>query len=164
MENQVRLHLLEPGLKLMILVFVCCLSIGYWAGMQYLFERTSFSIQGTEESYLGNEDLEDVEVMKFRKSEAEVLTIIHTHMLSLSVIFVLTGLLIYFTELGNGWKVLLMVEPFISLIVIFGGIWFMWNGVTWIKYLMFPLGVLMHVFFVLQIVVIVYNLYVRRIG
>ncbi|MEC3965073.1 hypothetical protein [Flagellimonas halotolerans] len=40
---------------------------------------------------MGKEDSEGAEVMKFKKGEGEMLTVIHTHVLSISSIFFLLG-------------------------------------------------------------------------
>ncbi len=42
---------------------------------------------GMQENYNGNEDHPDIMEMKFKKSAREMLTIVHTHVLSLSLIF-----------------------------------------------------------------------------
>ena len=42
-----------------------------------------------------------------------------------------------------------MIEPMISLITTFGGLWLLWNGVLWMKYIIMVSGILMHLSFVL---------------
>ena len=96
--------------------------------------------RGIERNYLGNEEDEGAEVMQFRKSEKEVLTLIHNHVLSLSLIFFVLGVLVYATEIKRGVKSMLLFEPFVSLLLTFGGIYMLWLGITWFKYVIMISG------------------------
>lgn len=78
---------LPKELRLFIAVFVIVLSVGYFTGLLFIQETESTTPAGIEENYLGNEDDEEAEVMKFKKGEREMLTVIHTHVLSMSFIF-----------------------------------------------------------------------------
>jgi hypothetical protein len=117
---------------------------------------------GIEENYLGNELDEEADVMKFRKSEHEMLTIIHTHILSMSIIFFLLGILVWLARLPIGVKLFLTVEPFVSVILTFGGIYFMWSGMLWMKYLVVLSGLLMTATFVASSFIILYQLAVKN--
>src|SRR5439155_1573638 len=62
----------------------------------------------------------------FPKSFAEMLTITHTHLLSMAVIFVLTGLGVALCErVSERWKRWLIAEPFVALLVSFSAMWLM---------------------------------------
>ena len=50
------------------------------------------NVSDIETHYLGNENDEDAEIMKFKKNEREILTIVHGHILSMSVIFFFIGI------------------------------------------------------------------------
>jgi len=64
--------------------------------------------------------------MQFPKSFAEMLTITHTHLLSMAVIFVLTGLGVALCErVSERWKRWLIAEPFVALLVSFSAMWLM---------------------------------------
>ena len=88
-------------IKMFISAFVIVLSIGYITGLQFVRQTESIVPNGIEENYLGNEDKKDVKVMKFKKGKREMLTIIHTHILSMSFIFFLLGGLVSMTTLSN---------------------------------------------------------------
>jgi hypothetical protein len=113
-------------IKIFIAAFVIVLSIGYFTGLLFVNQTNSMNPSGMEVSYLGNEEIEDVEVMVFKKGEREMLTVLHTHILSISFIFFLLGGLVAITSLPTKLKLFLMVEPFISIILVFGGIYFLW--------------------------------------
>jgi hypothetical protein len=113
-------------IKIFIAAFVIVLSIGYFTGLLFVNQTNSTNPSGMEVNYLGNEEIEDVEVMVFKKGEREMLTVLHTHILSISFIFFLLGGLVAITSLPTKLKLFLMVEPFISIILTFGGIYFLW--------------------------------------
>ena len=74
-------------LKALIISFLVVLSIGFYGGISFVNTTTSMKTSGIESHYLGNEDDEAAKIMKFKKSKREMLTIVHNHILSLSVIF-----------------------------------------------------------------------------
>ena len=136
--------------KGLIMAFIICLSIGFYTGIRFVNDTSNSNPQGIEERYLGNEADENATVMKFKKSKGEVMTMVHNHILSLSVIFFLLGGLVASTGLNKKLKSFLMIEPFISVLCTFGGIYFMWTGITWMKYIVMISGVLMTLTFILS--------------
>ena len=144
--------------KMFISAFVIVLSIGYITGLQFVRQTESIAPNGIEENYLGNEDREDVQVMKFKKGKREMLTIIHTHILSMSFIFFLLGGLVSITTLSLKKKAFLMIEPFASIILTFGGIYLMWLGVSWMKYIVMLSGTLMTIVFIISAGVVLFQL------
>jgi len=137
-------------IKIFIACFVVVLSIGFFTGLFFVSETDSNNPAGMEENYLGNEDDEDAAVMKFKKSEREMLTIVHTHILSMSLIFFLLGCLVWITKASNKLKLFLTVEPFFSIILTFGGIYLLWTGILWMKYVVMFSGFLMTATFVVS--------------
>ncbi len=152
------LSTLSKEIRVFIASFVVVLSIGFYTGLLFINETRSTSIGGIEENYLGNEEDEDAEVMKFKKSDREMLTIVHTHILSMSMIFFLLGSLVWMTDISRNYKLFLTVEPFLSVILTFGGIYFLWTGVDWMKYIVLFSGVLMTVTFMVSSLVVLYKL------
>ena len=141
-------------LKALICAFIITLSIGFYSGISFVRNTTEANPNGIEERYLGNEADENASVMKFKKSEGEVLTTIHSHLLSLSVIFFLVGLLVATTNLKKKFQLFLMIEPFLSLLLTFGGIYFLWKGFTWVKYVIMFSGFLMTATYTISILVV----------
>ncbi|NER15531.1 hypothetical protein GWK08_18900 [Leptobacterium flavescens] len=149
-------------LKLFIGAFVIVLSIGYYTGLSFVRNTESHHPQGIEENYLGNEEEAEALVMKFKKGKREMLTIIHTHILSMSFIFFLLGGILYFTRLNRSLKLFLMIEPFISLLLTFGGIYLLWTGILWFKYIVMISGILMTLSFSLASLIILFQLFGRK--
>ena len=134
---------LPKEIKLLIAAFIIVLSIGFYTGLLFVGETSSANPNGIEEQYLGNEDDENAKVMRFKKSDQEMLTLVHNHILSMAIIFFLVGAIISITKLNKKLKLFLIVEPFISVILTFGGLYLLWTGVLWMKYIVMFSGILM---------------------
>lgn len=153
---------LPKEIKILIGAFVIVLSIGFYTGLLFVGETSSANPNGIEEHYLGNEDDEEAEVMRFKKSDKEMLTLVHNHILSMSIIFFLLGLLVAITKLGKKLKLFLIVEPFISVILTFGGLYLLWAGLLWMKYIVMLSGILMTLTFTISVVVILKQLFQKE--
>lgn len=144
--------------KWFIGAFVIVLSIGFYTGLLFVNQTSSSAPSGIEENYLGNESDEEAAVMKFKKSEREMLTIIHTHILSMSLIFFLLGTLVWISKLPKKLKLFLSIEPFFSVVFTFGGIYFLWSGWLWMKYVVLLSGFLMTATFVVSSFLVLFQL------
>lgn len=145
-------------IKIFIGAFVVILSIGFYTGLLFVSQTSTTSADGLVENYNGNEEDEEAEVMKFKKSEREMLTIVHTHILSMSFIFFLLGGLVWLTKLSKKLKLFLTVEPFLSVVLTFGGIYFLWTGMLWMKYVIIFSGFLMTGTFTVSAILVLYQL------
>ena len=144
------IYQLPTLIRSLIIAFVLVLSIGFYTGLLFVSDTSDVSVSGIEEQYNGNELQQNADIMKFKKSSREMLTIIHTHILSMSLIFFLLGGLLSITRLNKQLKYFLVLEPFLSVILTFGGIYLMWLGITWMKYIVLISGILMTVSFILS--------------
>jgi len=145
-------------IKWFIGVFVIVLSIGFYTGLLFVNQTSTAAPIGIEENYLGNEGDEDAAVMKFKKSEQEMLTIIHTHILSMSFIFFLLGILVWLAKLPKNLKLFLTVEPFLSVLLTFGGIYLLWTGILWMKYVVIFSGILMTATFAVSSLIVLFQI------
>lgn len=150
---------LPREIKLLIGAFVIVLSIGFYTGLLFVGETSSANPNGIEQQYLGNEDDENAEVMRFKKSPQEMLTLVHNHILSMSIIFFLVGLLVSITKLNKKIKIFLIVEPFVSVILTFGGLFLLWTGILWMKYIVMFSGFVMTITFTTSILIILKQLF-----
>ncbi len=149
-------------LKLLIAAFVVVLSVGFYTGLLFVGETSGVEPNGIEEQYLGNESDEDAKVMKFKKSEREMLTIIHTHILSMSFIFFLLGIILVTTDLNRKLKIFLLIEPFVSVILTFGGLYFLWMELTWMRYVVMLSGILMTLTFTTSVIIVLMQLFLGK--
>ena len=154
---------LPKEIKLLIGAFIIVLSIGFYTGLLFVGETSSANPNGIEEHYLGNENDENVEIMRFKKSDQEMLTLVHNHILSMSIIFFLTGLLVAITKLNKKLKLFLIIEPFVSVILTFGGLYLLWTGMLWMKYIVMFSGILMTLTFSLSILIVLKQLLRKQI-
>lgn len=153
---------LPKEIRSFLAVFVIVLSVGYFTGLLFVGQTETTTPAGIEENYLGNEDDPDAKVMKFEKGEREMLTIIHTHVLSMSFIFFLLGGIMMFTQLPQKFKFFLILEPFFSIIATFGGIYFVWKGVEWMNYVVMISGVLMTLIYITSVLIVLYQLLFKK--
>ncbi len=158
MEINGLIYKLSKELKWLISAFIIVLSIGFYTGLLFVGETSSANPNGIEEQYLGNEADEDAVVMKFKKSEQEMLTLVHDHILSMSIIFFLVGCILSITKLNKKLKLFLMIEPFISVVLTFGGLYLLWKDMLWMKYIVMFSGMLMTLTFTASVVVILTQL------
>ncbi len=149
--------------KIFIASFVVLLSIGFYTGLLFVSETSTASTEGLVENYNGNEDDENAAIMKFKKSEREMLTIVHTHILSMSFIFFLLGSLVWMIRGPKKLKTFLTIEPFLSVLMTFGGIYFLWSGVLWMKYVVIFSGFLMTATFTVSAFLVLYQLTLKPI-
>ena len=150
---------LPKEVKFLIGAFLVVLSVGYFTGLTFVNDTTKNHPQGIQENYLGNEEDLEAEVMKFKKPEREMLTIIHTHILSMSVIFFLLGGLVSITKSHKNLKKALMIEPLLSVLLTFGGIYLMWAGLHWVRYVVVVSGILMTTSFVVSVLLVFSQLF-----
>ncbi len=156
------LYTLPKELKLLIGAFIIVLSVGFYTGLLFVGETSSTNPNGIKEQYLGNESDEEAIVMKFKKSEKEMLTLVHNHILSMSIIFFLLGGILSMAKLNKKLKLFLIVEPFISVILTFGGLYLLWKDVLWMTNIVMFSGVLMTLTFTAAVAIILYQLLKRN--
>lgn len=143
-------------MKTLILIYLLITSIGFLSALQFVNLTTEGNPTGIEENYLGNEqDLEAIE-MKFAKSEKQILNIVHAHMLSLSMLFLILAILVAYTPLGGSLRSILLLEPMISVLMTFGGIYLLTKGVIWMKYIVLISGIAMVISYILSVSIVVY--------
>ena len=162
MELNGLISTLPKEIKLLIGTFVIVLSIGFFTGLLFVGETSSASPKGIQEQYLGNEDEDAIEVMRFKKSDQEMLTLVHNHVLSMSIIFFLLGLLVSLTKLPKKFKLFIIIEPFFSVLLTFGGLYLLWKGMLWMTYVVMFSGVLMTLTFTLAVFIILYQLIIEK--
>jgi len=146
-------------IKMLIATFIIVLSIGFYTGLLFVGETSSVNPNGIEKQYLGNEDDIDATVMKFKKNEQQMLTLVHGHILSMSIIFFLVGLILSTTKLSSKLKAVLIIEPFLSVLLTFGGLYFLWKGILWMKYIVMISGTLMALTYTISVVIILFQIF-----
>jgi hypothetical protein len=99
--------------------------VGYTTSLLFVHHTTGLTAAGIASRYRGS-DAETEAAMQFPKSFAEMLTITHTHLLSMAVIFVFSGLAFALcSRPSEQWRRFLIAEPFVALLVSFSAMWLM---------------------------------------
>lgn len=100
--------------------------VGYTTSLVFIWHTTRLLPPGIESRYRGADPETATGAMQFPKSFGEMLTITHTHLLSMAVIFVITGLGVALCEgVAERRKRWLIAEPFVALLVSFSAMWLM---------------------------------------
>ena len=155
---------LNKPLKRFLFSFILCLTVGYFTGLSFVSQTESTTPQGIIENYNGNEEsAEEIETLKFKKGEREMLTIIHTHILSLSFVFVLLGILVWGTQAPVWLKTFLSIEPFVSVLTTFGGIYALWKGLSFFSYIVMLSGILMTLSYTLGTALVLHAIFSKPI-
>ena len=100
--------------------------VGYTTSLVFVWHTTRLVPPGIESRYRGTDPEASQGAMQFSKSFGEMLTITHTHLLSMVLIFVITGIGVALCErVGERSKRWLIAEPFVALLVSFSAMWLM---------------------------------------
>jgi hypothetical protein len=100
--------------------------VGYSTSLLFVHHTTGMTPTGVASRYRGSSSEAADAAMQFPKSLAEMLTITHTHLLSMAVIFVFSGLaLALCPRPSERWRQILIAEPFVALLVSFSAMWLM---------------------------------------
>jgi hypothetical protein len=168
-----KIHNLPSYAKIFIFAFLLTLSFGYYTGVIFVKHTTEFTPHGIEENYNGNQTeeviteddwendewgRENFDPLKYKKSEQEIISIVHAHVISFSLIFLLLGAIVMLTSIPVWLKKILIIEPFISIVLTFGGIWMLWKDITWMKYIVMFSGILLTITFSLSIIIVIQQL------
>jgi len=103
--------------------------VGYSTSLVFVWHTTRMAPPGVAARYRGANPEAGAGAMQFAKPLAEMLAITHTHLLSMAVIFVLTGLGVAVCRRpSERWKRFLIAEPFGALLVSFTAMWLMRYG------------------------------------
>ena len=159
METSNFISSLPKPIKIFVFAFLVVLSVGYFTGLNFVRQTDSDTPKGVVENYNGNEENESAKTMKFKKGKREMLTILHTHILSISFIFFLLGVLVWGTSQSVRVKSFLTIEPFVSILLTFGGIYMLWLGYSIFSYIVIFSGTLMTLSYVLGVLVILRDLF-----
>ena len=159
MFQSLSIQKLPKDIKILVAIFLAVLSIGFLSALQFVNLTTEASPKGVQENYLGNEEDINAKELKFKKSEKQMLNIIHTHILSMSIIFFSLGILVALTPIRGFWRKFLLFEPLLSVLLTFGSIYLLWKGIDNMKYLTMVSGLLMTFSFIASVAVVVYWLF-----
>jgi len=131
------LHRWPKPHKTLVLTFVSVAFVGVVLGAVFIEATTNLTPRGVVEQYkgIGEDRMEDVKELKFPKPFKDMLTTTHNHILGLSSLFVIVGFLYMQLDEQESWRVAVAIEPLLSLVVTFGGLWvmrYLWDPFVYI--------------------------------
>ena len=161
--NSIKLINLDKDFKFFLSCFLFTMLIGIFLGLGFIYYTTDMNIQGTIEHYNGSEVLDDEIPEEFPKPlEAMILTT-HAHVNSFALISLIIGTIFYFNSIISGKiKLLLMVEPFFGTLITFLSMWFLRYLNESFVYLVLLSGFLMYLFWIIMVVLSLYELLFKK--
>lgn len=137
MESLPNLQAWPQPIKKLVFTFALVSFLGVVVGGVMIEVTTHLTPQGVVEQYKGKakSELQPTEEIKFPKPLKDMLITTHNHILGLSSLFLIMGLLYLATGRGSWLHIFISVEPLISLILTFGGLWivrYLWSPFVYI--------------------------------
>jgi hypothetical protein len=102
--------------KILITLFSVTLAVALTIGVVNYHQRTSLTIQGTQDWYRGNEADANPESLKFAKTPLELLDVTHPHLFFQTIMFFILCHIFSLTQVAERWKVAIYVVSFVSVL------------------------------------------------
>ena len=146
----------EHNLKKLLIYYLFTLGVGFSLGVFYVYLNSEFSSSGMIEQYLGNDDQWNP---KLAKTLRDLVSHTHEHITMFSIIFLSLGAIFSYNSVITGfWKKFLMLEPFISIILTFGGFFIIRYVTTNFSYIIMISSSLMYLCFYTMLLMCLYEL------
>ena len=147
---------LDTHLKKLLTYYLFTIGIGFSLGVLYVYLNSEFSNTGMVEQYVGNNDEWEPKLPKTLK---DLVSHTHEHITMFSIIFLSLGLIFSYNSVIRGfWKSFLILEPFISIIITFGGFFVIRYITTTFSYVIIISSFLMYICFYIMLFVCLYEL------
>tara|TARA_Y100001960_G_C14459065_1_gene721129 strand:+ start:118 stop:615 length:498 start_codon:yes stop_codon:yes gene_type:complete len=158
--SNIKLKDLDSTAKIFLTFFLITMLIGIFIGLGYVYYTTDMNPEGTIEHYNGSEILNDEDIPEeFPKTLEGMILTTHAHVNSFALMSFIIGGIFYFNSIVSGkLKLLLMIEPFISIIVTFTSLWFLRYTNEQFVYLVMISGSIMYIFWIMMILICIYDL------
>ena len=159
-----QLYLFPRKIKLILFWIVVNLTCGVSLGLFYVADTTHLSTIGTKEHFAGSEINNEFDIPdKYPKPISELLTTTHNHIISLTFIFIIMGSIFYCSSIFSEIiKTIIIIEPFLSILTTFGGIWLVSFGYPLFVYFVMLSGILMYICFFIMAGSILYELVLKK--
>ena len=150
------LQTLDSSLKKLLIYYLITLGIGFSLGVLYVYLNSELSSSGMIEQYLGNND---EWAPKLPKTLQDLVSHTHEHITMFAIIFLSLALIFAYNNTIKGfWKRFLMLEPFVSIIITFGGFFVIRYITTNFSYIIMISSSIMYICFYIMLFVCLYEL------
>ncbi|MBV6445050.1 MAG: hypothetical protein LC102_00450 [Ignavibacteriales bacterium] len=165
--SEIQLYQLPREVKTFLAAFLILLSAAVAIGLVYLYHTTNYTPEIAVKHYNGSqsENVEDdFEIPdSYEKPISELMITTHNHFFGFAFIFFALGAIFWFNSTITGfWKGFLMVEPLISTLFTFGGIWLVRFVHPGFIYLTVVSSSLIYISFAVMAIVALYELTVKK--
>ena len=156
--NNFKLKNLDQTAKIFLSFFLTTMLLGILTGLGYVYYTTNMNTSGTIEHYKGSKVLDDEIPEEFPKPLEEMILSTHAHVNSFALISLIIGMIFYFSSMISGtWKLILMIEPFISTIITFLSLWLLRYINDQFVYVVIASSFLMYIFWIIMILMAKYH-------
>ena len=150
------LQTLDKNLKKLLIYYLITLGIGFSLGVLYVYLNSELSSSGMIEQYVGNND---EWAPKLPKTLQDLVSHTHEHITMFAIIFLSLALIFAYNNTIKGfWKRFLMLEPFVSIIITFGGFFVIRYIITNFSYIIMISSLIMYICFYIMLFVCLYEL------
>ena len=147
---------LDKNLKNLLIYYLITLGIGFSLGVLYVYLNSEFTSTGMLEQYLGNDDEWNP---KLPKTLIDLVSHTHEHITMFSIIFLTLGLIFSYNSTISGfWCKFLLLEPFISIVLTFGGFFVIRFITPSFSYIIMISSALMYICFYVMLFICLYEL------
>ena len=155
------LQTLDKNLKKLLIYYLITLGIGFSLGVLYVYLNSEFSSSGMIEQYLGSES--DKWNFKPKKTLQDLVSHTHEHITMFSIIFLSLGIIFLYNNTIKGfWKRFLIIEPFLSIIITFGGFFIIRYVTIAFSYVIMISSFLMYLCFYVMLFISLYELIISN--
>ena len=163
MKNNFYLKDLNNDAKYFLAGFLITMAIGIAIGLSYVYLTTEMTPIGITDQFKGSEVLANEIPEKFPKPLENMVLTTHNHLLSFSMITLLIGIIFYFNSIiGGKSKLILLLEPFASSLLMFASLWIMKFLYSGFVYLMIISAICTYLCWYIMIFVSVYELLCKK--
>ena len=150
------INYLDTNLKKLLIYYLFTIGIGFSLGVLYVYLNSELSNTGMIEQYIGNNDEWEPKLPKTLK---DLISHTHEHITMFSIIFLSIGVIFSYNSVIKGfWKSFLILEPFISIIITFGGFFVIRYITTTFSYVIIFSSFLMYICFYIMLFICLYEL------
>ncbi len=162
--HSIQLSKLDKTLRHFLAAFLVLVTIAVLVGLIYVQQTSGTRGSTVVEHIAGEQQNDPLEIPeKYPKTSGELLLTTHNHLFGFSFIFLTVGFLFLFNRtIGGGWKYFLAVEPFLSVLLTFGGFWLIRYVSPHFVYLVFPAAALTYGCYFIMVAVLLYELLIQK--
>ena len=161
--NKIQLRNLDSTAKTFLIFFLTTMLVGIFTGLGYIYYTTDMNTHGTIEHYNGS-IVKDGEIPEeFPKPLEGMILTTHAHVNSFALMSFAIGIIFYFSSIISGkLKTFILIEPFISTIITFISLWLLRYVNDSFVYIVMISGILMYSFWIIMILISIYELCLKK--